>query len=301
MRPRIGISLALAVGLFCVTPVGAAERFDSLDAAFGALVTAIRGGDTAALMRILGPEAKALVSSGDAVADRTGRELFAKAYDDAHRLEAGGGRIVLVVGKEEFPFPIPLVPDRDKWRFDTRAGREEILNRRVGRNELSVVQVCLAYADAQREYYARNPDGDKVLQYAQQIASTPGRRNGLFWEAKPGEAPSPLGDLVGRARGEGYAPGKGGRPSPYHGYYYRILKAQGPHARGGAHSYVANGKMIGGFALVAFPARYGASGVMTFLVNHDGVVYEKDLGPSTAALARRMTAFDPDDTWKPVK
>jgi hypothetical protein len=289
------------IGCFYVLPAAAAERFDSHEAAFAAFVGAVRAGDTAALLRILGPDAKSLVSSGDAVADRTGRERFVKAYDEARRLEAGGGRIVLVLGKEDFPFPIPLVPDRDKWRFDTRAGREEILNRRIGRNELSVVQVCLAYADAQREYYARDPDGDKLLQYAQHFVSRPGRRDGLHWEAKAGEPPSPLGDLVVQARGEGYALGKGGRPNPYHGYYYRILRAQGPHARGGAYGYLANGKMMGGFALVAFPAQYGASGVMTFIVNHDGVVYEKDLGPGTAARARRMTAFDPDDTWKAVK
>jgi hypothetical protein len=194
--------------------------------------------------------------------------------------------------------PIPLVQDAAGWWFDASRGREEILNRRIGRNELSAVQVCLAYVDAQREYYVRDPDGDALLQYAQRFRSTPGKRDGLYWDAQPDEPPSPLGALVARAEAEGY-PTK--RPSgariPYWGYYYRIVKAQGPHAPGGAYDYVVRGNMIGGFALVAYPAEYGASGVMTFIVSHDGVVYQKDLGPGTAAAARALTRFDPDPSW----
>jgi hypothetical protein len=205
---------------------------------------------------------------------------------------------ILTVGRDEWPMPIPLVRDAAGWWFDTSRGREEILNRRIGRNELSAVQVCLAYVDAQREYYVRDPDGDALLQYAQRFRSTPGKRDGLYWDVRPDEAPSPLGALVARAEAAGY-PTK--RPSggriPYWGYYYRIVKAQGSHAPGGAYDYVVRGNMIGGFALVAYPAEYGASGVMTFIVSHDGIVYQKDLGPGTAAAVRALTLFDPDPSW----
>jgi len=273
-------------------------RFPSAEAAAAALVDAARAGDTTALLRILGPDGRPLVSSGDEVADRRGREGFVRAYDDAHRLaQAGEGALVLIVGKDEWPMPIPLVHDAGGWWFDTRQGREEILNRRVGRNELHAVQVCLAYVDAQREYYVRAPDGGGLLQYAQRFRSRPGRRDGLYWEAQPGEPGSPLGPLVAQAQGEGYPGERSGGRTPYWGYYYRILKAQGPHGEGGAFDYVVSGRMIGGFALVAYPAEWGVSGVKTFIVSHDGVVYEKDLGPKTAALARAMTRFDPDDSW----
>ena len=275
----------------------AQRRFETLEEATGALIDALRKGDTKSLAAILGPDGRALLSSGDPVADRRNQAQFVTAYDEQHRLEAGGGKVVLVVGKEDFPLPIPIVPDGPSWRWDTAAGKEEMLNRRIGENELNTIQVCLAYVDAQREYYARDPDKNGLLQYAQKFASSGGKRDGLYWEVKPGEAPSPLGPLVVRARGEGYS-GKSGGPIPYWGYYYRILTAQGNDAPGGAYDYLAQGKMIGGFALVAFPAQYGVSGVKTFLVNHDGVVYEKDLGPKTAANARAMKQFNPDSTWK---
>jgi hypothetical protein len=193
------------------------------------------------------------------------------------------------------------VKDAKGWRFDVPRGREEILRRRIGRNELETIQVCLAYVDAQREYATQDLNGDGVMQYAQKVVSTPGKRDGLFWETKADEAPSPLGPLAAKARGDGYQPGKGqAAPVPFHGYLYRILKAQGSHAPGGAFSYVAKGRMIGWFALVAYPAEYGTSGVMTFIVNQDGVVHQRDLGPNTATVARRMTAFDPDSAWEPV-
>ena len=274
-------------------------RFPSPEAALAALVQAVRAGDAAALLRVLGPDARALIASGDEVADRRSRERFVHAYDDAHRLdEVAPGRLALTVGRDEWPMPIPLVQDAAGWWFDASRGREEILNRRIGRNELSAVQVCLAYVDAQREYYVRDPDGDALLQYAQRFRSTPGKRDGLYWDAPPDEPPSPLGALVARAEAEGYpAKRPGGARVPYWGYYYRIVKAQGPHAPGGAYDYVVRGGMIGGFALVAYPAEYGASGVMTFIVSHDGVVYQKDLGPDTAAAARALTRFDPDPTW----
>ncbi len=295
--------IALAVVLLWASGSSAATathvRFPSPDAAVVALVQAVRASDTATLLRILGPDARALIASGDEVADRQSRERFVRAYDEAHRLaEVDPGTRVLTVGKDEWPMPIPLVQDPAGWWFDTARGREEILNRRIGRNELNAVQVCLAYVDAQREYYVRDPDGDALLQYAQRFRSTSGKRDGLYWDAPPDEPASPLGALVARAEAEGYlAKRPGGARIPYWGYYYRIVKAQGPHAPGGAYDYVVRGSMIGGFALVAYPAEYGASGVMTFIVNHDGIVYQKDLGPSTAATARALTHFDPDPTW----
>ena len=295
--------IALAVVLLWASGSSAATAthtfFPSPDAAVMALVQAVRASDTATLLRVLGPDARALIASGDEVADRQSRERFVRAYDEAHRLaEVDAGTRVLTVGKDEWPLPIPLVRDAAGWWFDTARGREEILNRRIGRNELNAAQVCLAYVDAQREYYVRDPDGDALLQYAQRFRSTSGKRDGLYWDAQPGEPPSPLGALVARAEAEGYlAKRPSGARIPYWGYYYRIVKAQGPNAPGGAYDYVVRGSMIGGFALVAYPAEYGASGVMTFIVNHDGTVYQKDLGPSTAATARALTHFDPDPTW----
>jgi hypothetical protein len=275
------------------------RRFASVAAAMQGLVDAIRAGDRKAMLAIFGEEGKGLVWSGDEVADKRARERFVAAYDEKHRLEAGGGKVVLVVGRDDYPFPIPIVPDGPSWRFDTAAGKEELLNRSIGRNELNTIKVCLAYVDAQREYYARDPDGDGLLHYAQKFASNPGKRDGLYWPAKPGETPSPLGSLVARARDEGYSK-RSARPVAYWGYHYRILTAQGKDAPGGAYDYLAHGRMLGGFALVAFPAQYGVSGVMTFIVNQDGVVYQKDLGPTSAAIARAMKQFNPDSTWKKV-
>jgi hypothetical protein len=273
------------------------KLFETPDEAVQSLIDAIRKGDTKSMVSVLGPTSGPLVTSGDPVEDRRAREAFLRAYDAAHRLEAGGGKIVLYVGADNFPFPIPVVPDGASWRFDTAAGREEILNRRIGRNELNAIQVCLAYVDAQREYYARARKQGEVHEYAQRLGSAPGKQDGLYWEAKPGEQASPFGPLVAKARAEGYV--ARGTQSPYHGYFYRILTGQGPDAADGASDYVAAGHMIGGFGLVAFPAQYGASGVMTFIVNHDGLVYEKDLGPNTATLARQMKLFDPKG-WQKV-
>jgi hypothetical protein len=299
----VGVALVvLSVAAAWGAPVSGAvqqRRFPSLDDAERALIAALKSGDNATLLAIFGDGSQGLVSSGDPVADRRARERFVSSYEEKHSLEAGGGKVVLVVGRDNFPFPIPLVPDGPSWRFDTAAGKEEIINRRIGRNELNTIQACLAYVDAQREYYTRDPDGDSLLQYAQRFASTPGKRDGLFWPTKPGEAPSPLGPLVARARGEGYSKRSSG-PVPYWGYYYRILSSQGKDAPGGAYDYLAQNHMIGGFALVAYPAQYGVSGVMTFIVNHDGVVYQKDLGPNTAAIARAMKEFNPDSTWTKV-
>jgi hypothetical protein len=203
------------------------------------------------------------------------------------------------VGSEDWPFPIPLVKKDEYWFFDTMAGKEEILNRRIGRNELNAIQVCLAYVDAQREYVLKDRDGNKLLEYAQKFISSKGKKNGLYWEVKEGEKLSPLGPLVAKAAKEGYIGRKPvGKHTPYHGYYYKILKAQGKNAPGGEYDYIVKEKMIGGFASVAYPAEYGNSGVMTFIVNHDGVVYEKDLGKETEKIATAMKKFDPDKTWK---
>ena len=296
------IVIAVALVVTLVGSVSGAEqkRFESVGAAVDAFIAALRSHDQKALVEILGEQGRPLVSSGDAVSDRATAARFVADYDQRHQLYAGGGKVVLHVGTDDFPLPIPLVPDGPSWRWDAEAGKEEILARRIGRNELNAIQVCLAYVDAQREYYSRDRDSNRILEYAQRLGSTPGKRDGLYWPTKPGEPPSPLGDLVVKARGEGYRASNDGGRTPYHGYLYRVLLGQGPQATGGAYDYVAGGHMIGGFAMVAFPAQYGVSGVMTFLVNHDGVVYQKDLGANTARVAEAMKRFDPDATWQRV-
>jgi len=276
-------------------------RFGSPEEAMRAFVAAVRGGDTKTMLSILGSDGRTLVTSGDEVADKQTRERFLQAYDTANKLVANGNTVIARIGADDWPFPIPLVKDNERWRFDVRRGREEIIARRIGRNELYTIQTCLAYVDAQREYYAEDRNGDGILEYAQKFASTAGKQDGLYWSTPPDEPPSPLGDLVVRARAEGYRRAEGGGPTPFHGYLYRILTAQGPAAPGGDYDYVAAGHMIGGFALVAFPAQYGVSGVMSFIVNHDGVVYQKDLGPNTYSVASGMRKFNPDRTWTKVE
>jgi hypothetical protein len=292
---RLSVALAIMLALQCATFAAPAQKtFAALDEAVNALVAALRAADRKALVEILGPQGNPLVWSGDDVADRAAFQRFTAEYDRAHRLEGGGGKVVLYVGDDDFPFPIPLVPDGPRWLWDTDAGDDELLNRRIGENELATIQVCLAYVDAQREYYSR---GQGLLEYAQRLDSTKGKHDGLYWETRPGELDSPLGPLVARARAAGYPlpPPRG--PAPYHGYFYRILLAQGPDAPGGAYDFVVRGHMIGGFALVAYPASYGASGIMTFIVNQDGVVYQKDFGPKTAQAANAMKTYNPDRTW----
>jgi hypothetical protein len=263
-----------------------------------ALIDAAKHNDTKAMLQIFGPEAQSFINTGDPVSDRASRARFVEAYEEAHALvQSGDTTVILQVGKDAWPFPIPLVKDSTSWRFDSKEGKEEILNRRIGRNELDVIQVCLAYVDAQREYYMRNPRRLALPQYASKFMSTKGKRDGLYWATTADEPPSPLGPLLARARSEGYNP-KAGKPTPYHGYYYKMLTGQGPKAPGGAYDYVVRGQMIGGFAMVAYPAQYGSSGIMTFIVNHDGVIYQKDLGPNTAALVQSMMKFNPDETWK---
>jgi hypothetical protein len=297
--------MVLVIGLMFMSAVGIAigaaakqQTFASPEEGVQALMDAAKSHDTTSLLQVLGPEAQSFVNTGDPVSDQASRARFVQAYDEAHTLvPAGDTKVILQIGKDEWPFPIPLVKDNMSWRFDAKEGKEEILNRRIGRNELDVIQVCLAYVDAQREYYMRNPQRVALLQYASKFVSTKGKRDGLYWDTTADEPPSPLGPLVAQARREGYKR-TAGKPVPYHGYYYKILTEQGPSAPGGAYDYVVRGQMIGGFAMVAYPAQYGSSGIMTFIVNHDGVVYQKDFGPRTAALAHDMTKFNPDETWK---
>jgi Protein of unknown function (DUF2950) len=279
--------------------VGKQRTYASPQEAVDALMAAVKSGNDNQLLRVLGQEAKPLVESGDPVQDRNTSQRFMDLYAAGHKLTArDDGSQVLEVGPEDWPFPFPLVQENGKWRFDDAEGIEEIVDRRVGRNELSAIQASLAYVDAQREYYSRDPESDPLLHYAQLLISTPGKRDGLYWEASAEEQPSPLGPGYARARAAGYGKDQSEKPQPFHGYFYRILKAQGPNAKGGAYDYVVRDRMIGGFALIAYPADYGNSGVMTFIVNHDGVVFSKDLGKDTEKLAGEMNVFDPDKTWK---
>jgi len=277
------------------------DTFASPDEAVKALVDALKAFDAKALSAIFGPGSKDVISSGDPIADKTANERFINLYAQKNKLEeTDANKVVLYLGNKEWPFPIPIVKKDAVWQFDTNEGREEILARRIGRNELSVIQICLAYVDAQREYALKDRDG--LLAYAQKFVSDSGKKDGLYWEAKEGDEQSPLGPLVAAAQEQGYTGRQSGdKPVPYHGYYYRILKAQGKHARGGSYDYVIKGKMIGGFALVAYPARYGSSGIMTFIVNHDGVVYQKDLGENSEKAALGMKLFNPDSTWEKVE
>ena len=290
---------------FTGTPFAATvqqKTFQSAEEAVKAAVAAAKSNDDKELIAIFGAQAKNLISSGDPVADKQRRAQFLAAYDERNRLATEGENTILVIGKNEWPFPIPLTKKGESWVFDTDKGREEILNRRIGQNELDAIQVSLAYVDAQREYAMKVRGKEGLLEYAQKFRSDSGKKNGLYWEAKAGEEQSPLGPLAARARSEGYGQNKANdKPVPYRGYYYKILTAQGKDAPGGAYSYIVKGKMIGGFALVAYPAEYGNSGVMSFIVNHEGKVFQKDLGKNTASAAAAMKEYNPDKTWAEVK
>jgi Protein of unknown function (DUF2950) len=290
--------MAAAITVLAIPAVHAQQRFKSPEEAASALAASVKSGAAKDIMKVLGPDAAEIVDSGDSVADADARERFLSAYDAKRSLDfEGDKKAILVLGPDAFPFPIPLTRNKTGWEFDTAAGRLEILYRRIGRNELDAIQTCLAYVDAQNEYADKDRTGAGKGVYAQRFVSSPGKKDGLYWPADGDE--SPLGELVAEASAEGYKAGD--EPQPYHGYYYRILTKQGPNVPGGALNYVIDGKMIGGFALVAYPAEYGSSGVMTFVVNHAGTVYQKDLGERTEAIAKRMTSFDPDQTWKKVE
>ena len=296
----IGVVLAaLAAVVASAGAVSAQKTFSSPQLAVAALVTAVQTDDDAELLAILGPGCEDVLYSGDPVADRNGRTRFLQAYaEQYHLVLQGDERAVLSVGSTAYPLPIPIVHQGTNWLFDTPAGREEILSRRIGRNELHAVGVVQAYSEAQREYACLPHDGGQ-REFAQRFASSPGKRDGLYWKTEEGEPASPFGPLLAMATEAGYQGGlDADPPEPFYGYYFRILKAQGEHAPGGAFDYVADGRMVLGFALVAYPAKYGVSGIMTFMVNQAGVIYEKDLAMNTAALAVAMTVYDPDATWR---
>jgi hypothetical protein len=275
------------------------ELFTSPEEAVTSLVKAVRANDEEGMLAVLGPEGRELISSGDDVADRANREKFIKDYDRMHRVvEKSAKTAILQTGPDNWSMPIPIVKKGSRWVFDTEKGKQEILNRRIGRNELHVIEVLHAYLDAQHEYATKDCSSCGKVVFAQRLISSPGTRDGLYWEAKKGENVSPLGPLLAQAASEGYA---NADLSPFHGYYFRILKGQGKHAEGGAYSYMVKDKMILGFALVAYPAEYGNSGVMTFIVNQKGDIFQKNLGRGSREKGEAMRIFDPDKSWKKVE
>lgn len=280
------------------------KTFATPEEAAAALVAAVSAKDANALLAVVGPGSASWLFSGDLVADANDWKVFLAAYERRHKLEARDTRTILEVGEDAWPFPAPLVKRGSRWAFDANAGRAEIVQRRVGRNELDAMETLRAIVDAQRDYASLDADGNGLADYARKFRSSPDKKDGLFWPTQAGEPASPLGPLVAVAAQEGYGKAAGGTAAnggerqAYHGYYYKIITAQGKDAAGGAYDYVVGGKLLGGFAVVAWPASYRNSGVVTLIVNHDGVVYEKDLGPQTANLASTMTRFNPDSTWR---
>ena len=313
MNPR---SAAIFLFVFCATAwlediAGSAappqvpapatgQTFATAEQAVAALVDALRGEKQGAAQAVLGPASEKLVNSGDKYSDAAERQKFLTAYEAQHKLvPAAPGQMALQVGNDDWPFPIPLVQAEGRWRFDAKAGAQELIDRRIGRNEIAAIRTALAYVDAQKAFFALTGQSGQA-QYAQRLVSAPGKHDGLYWPANEGEAASPLAPLMAQAQEEGY-PGErvAGKPVPFHGYYFRILTGQGTSASEGARDYLSGGRMTNGFALIAWPASYGASGIMSFIVNQDGIVFQKDLGPDTA-VAARTKLFDPDLSWARV-
>jgi hypothetical protein len=290
-------ALAFAIALSFTSVSSAAptgKTFSSPEKAVEAAIAAFRDYSPKAVGAVFGKGSGSLFESADPVQDENVRVRFLELFDAGHELSpAGADTFLLIVGPDAWPFPIPIVKTKKGWAFDTAAGSEEIIDRRIGRNELRTIQACLAVVDAQRDYYRRDRDGDGILEFAQKLVSTVGLHDGLFWHADEGAPPSPLGAVYAEAAAEGYTRTTGS----YHGYKFRLLHEQGPAARGGAYGYVARDNQIGGFALLAFPAEWGDSGIMTFIVNHDGIVYQRDLGPETTTEAAKIEAFDPGEGW----
>lgn len=272
--------------------------FATPEAAVDSLISALEKQDKAAMQKIFGPESDSLLSSGDPVADASNRDDFVEGYKNKHAIITEGDLRILNIGVNDWPFPIPLASQNGKWYFDTAAGAEELINRRIGENEIGAINAARGYVDAQKEYASAGRDGDEAGVYATKIISDSGRQNGLYWETAEGEPQSPIGPFVASAAAEGY---NAGTASAYHGYHYRILFKQSDKAAGGAKEYFNNGRMTDGFALIAWPAEYNASGMKTFIVNQDGAVFEKDLGPETDAAVAVITGFDPGDGWTEVK
>ncbi len=273
------------------------KHFKSPEEAAASFFAALKNKDAKELSAIFGREGEDLIHSGDPVADEETRQTAVKLFEEGYRIvNDGSRRAILEIGKENWPFPIPVTAVKGEWQFNTKDGIEEILARRIGRNEIGAIRACQAYADAQYEYAAQT-QSDGVPEYAQKLFSDPGKKDGLYWEG----GDSPIGIFMAKAWQQGYRKGSPEKPAPYRGYYFKIMKAQGKHAPGGAYDYMVKGRMIGGFALVAYPAKYGASGIMTFIVNHAGVVYQKDLGSKTGSIAAKMSLFDPDGSWQKVQ
>lgn len=305
VRSTLKAALAIGASLMLGATAGAEgvgpRAFATPDEAARALIDTVKANDLAGLIALFGPAGQDLVDTSDAATGRRTREVFVAAVAEGWRLgELGPDRRELVLGNEAWPFPVPLVKGAAGWSFDAAAGREEILNRRIGRNELAVIRILHEYVAAQRAYAATGHDGKPAGRYARRFGSDSGRQNGLYWPTRRGEPRSPLGVLVAQASEQGYRR-QGDGPSPLHGYYFRILERQGKAAKGGAAEYVVDGEMTGGFALVAWPVHYDASGVMAFVVNQDGVAREKDLGPQTPEAVKTITSYDPDETWRPVQ
>jgi hypothetical protein len=297
---------AVSVFVWSMPLMAAASQklFPSPEDALKGLVEAVKAKDKTALDQIFGPFAKDLRSNDEVQAATEFEEFTKHIAEKTSLVKESDSKVIIYIGNENWPFPIPLVKMNDQWLFDTVAGKEEILNRRVGEDELTAILVCHTYVRAQREYVLKDWNGDGILAYAQKLRSDPGKKNGLFWRHAQGEAVSPLGELVAQARIAGYKKGKSvfkEQPVPFHGYYFNILTKQGEHAPGGKYNYIINGNMVGGFGLVAFPSDWGKSGVMTLIVNQQGKVFQKNLGPDTTKIAQEMQSYDPDETWTPVK
>ena len=298
--------VSLCLALSCQAPEAQTARkaFPAPEAAAQALVDAVKAGNEKETISILGPSLKEWIQSGDPVADKKTREAFVEAYEQRHSIDSSApDRSVMVIGDDDFPFPIPLVRSGNHWRFDPELGKQEIIDRRVGKNELDTIQTLLAISDAQSDYVALDPEGKGAREYAKKFISSPGEHNGLYWPASTTEPQSPLGELAAAAEQSGYsrnAKRSADRMTPFHGYYFKMLTEQGTHAPGGAYPYVVKGRMIGGFAVIAWPAKYAVSGYKTFMVSHDGFVYEADLGYRTARIASAFDSFDPGEGWTKV-
>jgi hypothetical protein len=294
---KLSFAAALVAAAAILLPAAAERTFSTPQEAAQALIDAAGKNDTEALLKLFGPEGRPIVVSGDAAEDKNGRDEFARlAHESMHIAQPHASRAIIEVGPENWPFPVPLVRKNGQWMFDSSQGKIEVLARRVGRNELNAIDVCRGYVEAQMEYAARDRNAHGVLAYAQHILSTPGKKDGLYWEGESETlVPKSFGDAAAV-----FLAAQGKKAQPYHGYFFHILKAQGAAAEGGSMDYVVKGEMIGGFALVAWPAEYGVSGVHTLMVNQSGVVYEKDLGATTGVLVRQMTRFNPDKGWQKV-
>lgn len=277
------------------------QKFKSPQKAVSALITAVRKLDAKQTLQILGPDAKDIIFSGDKTQSRKGVMKFLREYKEKHKIEfLKPDKAILFLGKEEWPYPIPIIKAKNRWYFDSLAGREEIVNRRIGANELMAIKVLEAYVEAQLEYAVKDRDGDGILEFAQKIKSDKWKKNGLYWPTKPGEKISPFGPLVAKAAADGYKKNSG-KIAPFHGYYFRILTRQGKNAPGGAYNYIVNGNMVLGFGMFAYPAKYGVSGIMTFIVNHKGIIYQADLGKKTGEIIHKKLKYDPGKvTWHKV-